>query len=175
LNRNSLISPHKIEFADEQTRTVDSDLLKSAVEKILTDHSIERSEISVALVDDPTIRVLNKQYLNHDYETDVISFVLEYDTESAFLVGQLIVSTDTAANLAAQVGVPMANEVLLYVIHGMLHLVGYDDKQPEDAVDMRAAEKKYLGEFGIEHRWLETSMEADSDSNEGFDGKGVTS
>ena len=161
---------HKIEFADEQNRTVDTDVLHSAVEKIANDHGIERSEISVALVDDPAIKILNKQYLNHDYETDVISFVLEYDEASAFLVGQLIVSTDTAATMAAKVGGVIGDEVLLYVIHGMLHLVGYDDKQESDAVDMRAAEKKYLGEFNVEHRW-----EKPEEDSAGSEDQGVNS
>ena len=159
-------TPHKIEFADEQTRSVDTSVLHSAVEKVLTDHGIEHSEISVALVDDPAIRILNKQYLDHDYETDVISFVLEYAEEAAHLVGQLIVSTDTAASMAEKVGGQMGDEVLLYVIHGTLHLVGYDDKQESDAVAMRSAEKKYLNEFGVKHRWLDTDQASASGSED---------
>ena len=150
---------HKIEIADQQSRPVDGEYLISAVEQILTDHEIVRSEISIAIVDDPTIRQLNQQYLNHDYETDVISFVLEDDEESSFLAGQLIVSTDTAANMAAQVGGSMQDELLLYVIHGTLHLVGFDDKHPSDAAEMRLAERKYLAQNGVEHRWVDDETE----------------
>lgn len=123
------------------------------VEKILSDHDILQSEISVAIVDDPTIRKLNKQYLDHDYETDVISFVLEFDDELQSLNGQLIVSTDTAAVMASQYGGTMQDELLLYVVHGTLHLVGYNDKCEADAAQMRAAEKKYLTTVGVAHRW----------------------
>ena len=118
---------------------------------ILDDFGFDQSEISIAFVDDPTIRDLNKQYLNHDYETDVISFVLE-QSETA-LTGQLLVSTDTAEKMGQQIGVPMQHEVLLYVIHGMLHLVGFDDTDPESAEKMRAAEADYLSRFGIKHHW----------------------
>jgi len=145
----------KIEIADEQTQPVDCDPLIAVVQKILDDHSIVKSEISIALVDDPAIRILNKQYLDHDYETDVISFVLESDEQSGSMTGQLIVSTDTAARLANEVGGTMADELLLYVVHGTLHLVGYDDKDPTDALEMRDAEKRYLAELGIQHRWNE--------------------
>ena len=143
---------HTIEIADQQNAEFDADPLISAIQMIADDHEIKRSEISVAIVDDPTIRTLNQQYLQHDYETDVISFVLDWDEDIGSLLGQLIVSTDTAAALAADVGSTMQEELLLYVIHGMLHLVGYDDKDPAAAIEMRAAEKEYLSRFDIQHR-----------------------
>lgn len=145
---------------------MDCDPLISVVEKILSDHAVLESEISIAIVDDPTIRKLNKQYLNHDYETDVISFVLEYDEDAGSLTGQLVVSTDTAATLAAEVGGTMQDELLLYVVHGTLHLVGFDDKNPADADDMRAAEKKYLEAMGVAHRWNSERSESSVDQDD---------
>ena len=146
---------HKIEIADQQSKPVDGETLISIVDTILTDHQIRRSEISIAIVDDPTMRKLNKQYLEHDYETDVLSFVLQYDDQAGELHGQLIVSTDTAATMANEVGGTMQQELLLYVVHGTLHLVGYDDKSPDDAREMRDAERKYLESVGLTHRWIE--------------------
>ena len=142
---------HRIEISDQQQRPVDFEDCISVARMILDDFGFDQSEISIALVDDPTIRDLNKQYLNHDYETDVISFVLE-ESDTA-LTGQLLVSTDTAEKMGQQIGVPMQHELLLYVIHGMLHLVGFDDTDPESAEKMRAAEADYLGRFGIKHHW----------------------
>ena len=142
---------HRIEISDQQQRPVDFEDCISVARMILDDFGFDQSEISIALVDDPTIRDLNKQYLNHDYETDVISFVLE-ESDTA-LTGQLLVSTDTAGKMGQQIGVPMQHELLLYVIHGMLHLVGFDDTDPESAEKMRAAEADYLGRFGIKHHW----------------------
>lgn len=155
---------HKIEIADQQSHPVDSEPLISVVNSILNDHQIQRSEISIAIVDDPTIRQLNKQYLDHDYETDVLSFVLGHDDETGELEGQLIVSTDTAARLAEEVGGTMEQELLLYVVHGTLHLVGYNDKDPSDACEMRDAEKRYLESFGLTHRWVEEPENPESEN-----------
>ena len=152
---NLINQPHKIEIADQQSKPVDGDPLISIVKTILTDHQIRSSEVSIAIVDDPAMRKLNRQYLQHDYETDVLSFVLQYDEESGELHGQLIVSTDTAATIASQVGVTMEQELFLYVVHGTLHLVGYDDKSPDDAQEMRDAERRYLESVGLTHRWIE--------------------
>lgn len=157
---------HNIEIADEQSHPVNPGPLIAAVEKILTDHGIERSEVSIAIVDDPAIRLLNKQYLDHDYETDVISFVLDCDEERASLSGQLIVSSDTAGRLAGEFGGSLQDELLLYVVHGTLHLVGYDDKQPVDAGQMREAEKLYLQSFGVLHRWSPTGTDLGPDDVE---------
>lgn len=143
---------HKIEIADQQNQEVDPDPLIGSVAAILTDHDIASSEISLAIVDDPMIRRLNQQYLDHDYETDVISFVLDWSEQDRTLVGQLIVSTDTALTKGKEVGASMAEELALYVIHGTLHLVGYDDKDEVSAAEMRLAEKEYLARLGYEHR-----------------------
>jgi probable rRNA maturation factor len=156
----------KIEIADEQAKPFDSEPLISAVQQILADHGILQAEISLAIVDDPSIRQINKQYLDHDFETDVISFVLEYDQDAAALIGQLVVSTDTAHTMAGNYGGSMQDELLLYVVHGTLHLVGYDDKQQSDASDMRDAEKRYLASFGIEHRWDREEPRSSSPGNE---------
>jgi probable rRNA maturation factor len=99
---------------------------------------------------------LNRSYQGHDYETDVISFVLESDPEQQYLTGQLVVSLDTAASVAEELGIPIEHELLLYVIHGSLHLVGFDDQEPVRALKMRAAEQDFLGRLGIAHHWPQT-------------------
>ena len=142
---------HHIEISDQQPRALDFESFVAVARMIVEDFGYQGSEISIALVDDPTIRTHNREYLNHDYETDVISFVLE-ESETQ-LVGQLIISTDTAAKLGEELGVPMEHEVLLYVIHGMLHLVGFDDTDEASAAEMRAAETDYLGRFNVDHHW----------------------
>ncbi len=97
----------------------------------------------MAAVDDRTIHQLNRRYLDHDYPTDVLSFVLEEGPGT--VEGEIIVSGDTAAASAPGYGWPAQDELLLYVIHGMLHLVGYDDKSPADAARMRQAEARLPG------------------------------
>ena len=145
------------QIVDGQTHRFDGEKLIAAVRLILTEQEIKESEISIALVDDPTIRKHNNQYLGHDYETDVISFLLEYDPSRSFLSGQLIVSTDTAISVSSELGIPMAHELLLYVVHGTLHLVGYDDTTPQLAAEMRSAEKFFLRQMGVEYHGIDES------------------
>lgn len=148
---------HIFEIADQQDLPVSTSVLSEVVQAILTDYGYYASEISLALVDDPTIRELNKRYLQHDYETDVISFVLEQDEASKRLVGQLIVSTETANRVASEVGGTFPEELALYVIHGTLHLMGLDDHDPADASLMREKEKEYLRRAGLEHRGFDST------------------
>jgi len=138
-----------IHVADRQTALeVDRRRIVRAVEMILRDDAVARTEISVAVVDDPTIQQLNRQYLDHDYATDVLSFVLERDQD--LLEGEVIVSADTAASRAADFGWTAAEELLLYVIHGTLHLVGYDDGTSDERAKMRTRERDCLLRLGIE-------------------------
>ncbi len=148
----------RIEIADEQSRPFDDDRLISVVALILHEYGIAEAEISIAVVDDPTIREINNNYLGHDYETDVISFPLEQDADRKYLSGQLIVSADTAASVASEFQHAMEDELLLYVVHGTLHLVGLDDKQPASAAAMRVAERKYLEKTGVAYHWPTESL-----------------
>lgn len=132
---------------------VDESRLREAVRMILDEASIGKAEIGVAVVDDPTIHQLNRQYLSHDDPTDVLSFVLERSAER--LEGEVVVSADTASRTAARFAWSAADELLLYVIHGTLHLVGHDDRTPDDRAAMQARERACLGRFGLEPRYEE--------------------
>lgn len=150
----------RVPIANEQTALpIDEARLRQAVRMILEEASIGDAEVSLAVVDDPTIHALNRRYLDHDHATDVLSFVLE--RSEAFLEGQIIVSADTARSEAARFGWSPAEELLLYVIHGALHLVGYDDHAHDDREAMRAKERTCLAHFGLEPHWNEAS-EADT-------------
>jgi probable rRNA maturation factor len=133
---------------NQSRHEVDQRRLIEAALAILRDSTFSTASISLAVVDDETIHELNRRHLNHDWPTDVLSFVL--DDAGDHLEGEIILSADTASSVAEELGVPAADEQLLYVIHGMLHLIGYDDRSDEDAVEMRAAEVKYLSRFGVE-------------------------
>jgi probable rRNA maturation factor len=138
----------RISVADEQSRlAVDAAQLTAAVESVLAASDYDSGSVSLAVVDDPTIHQINRQYLDHDYPTDVLSFVLE--DRLPYLEGELVVSTDTAAHNAAEYGWEALSELLLYVVHGTLHLVGYRDKTPEEIAKMRAAELLHLAALGV--------------------------
>ena len=137
-----------IEINNQQDRlTIDADRLTRAVEMILAEEGVEAAAINLAVVDDPTIHDLNRRFLDHDEPTDVLSFLL--DEEAGQLEGDVIVSADTAARTAAQLQWPASDELLLYVVHGTLHLIGYDDLDPDSRGEMRERERHYLAEFGL--------------------------
>lgn len=139
----------EVSLANQQTRhSVDEQQLIAATMHVLQDSQFTSANISLAIVDDFTIHELNRRYLDHDWPTDVLSFVL--DDSGEHLEGEVVLSADTAAAEAAEFGWPASAEQLLYVIHGTLHLVGYRDKTPEEIRAMRAAEETHLRRFGID-------------------------
>ena len=148
-NDDYLASPYQIALLNQQSRhSVNERQLTEAATAVLRDSEFTSAAISLAVVDDGTIHELNQRHLQHDWPTDVLSFVLEDD--GVHLEGEVILSADTAAAAADETGNSAAEEQLLYVIHGILHLVGYDDKSDADAQEMQAAEARYLHEFGVE-------------------------
>jgi len=110
---------------------------------------LAKLDVSIAIVDDPTIHQLNREHLDHDWPTDVISFIFEADEETASVEGEIVASIDTATRLAQTAGWSAEDELLLYIIHGLLHLAGLDDIEPEDQVEMRVAERDCLLALGV--------------------------
>ncbi len=138
----------EIDVVNRQVRhQVDNQRLVEATRHVLQSHGITSGQISIAILDNPMIRELNLEFLDHDYATDVLSFVLEREGE--MLEGEIAVSADMAADQAGQHGWPAAHELLLYVVHGALHLVGLDDKQPDSMEQMRSAEHQVCEWLGI--------------------------
>src|SRR4051795_6300961 len=126
-NDDHLASPYQIALSNQQSRhPVDEAQLTEAAAAVLRDSAFSSAAISLAVVDDEMMHELNRRHLEHDWPTDVLSFVLENDGDH--LEGEVILSADTAAAAASEHGHSATEEQLLYVIHGMLHLVGYDDK-----------------------------------------------
>jgi probable rRNA maturation factor len=138
-----------IEISNMQT-SVDFDpaRMREAAEAILRDAGVREARLSLAVVDDGTIHKLNRRFLQHDYPTDVLSFLLERDGDR--LEGEVIVSADTAKRVSAEYSWPAGDELLLYAIHGTLHLVGHNDTSPSDRAVMRGEERRYLVQFGLE-------------------------
>jgi probable rRNA maturation factor len=139
----------EVSIANEQPAEVDEPRLRLAIERVMAAEREGSATISLAIVDNAAIHALNRQFLEHDYPTDVLSFVLE---DRGQLEGEIVVSAEMAASEAARFGWTPADELLLYVIHGALHLVGYDDLEPEAAERMRAAEARHLAAFGLSGR-----------------------
>ncbi|MDR0521712.1 MAG: rRNA maturation RNase YbeY [Planctomycetaceae bacterium] len=139
-----------LEILDEQDHlTVDFEKIRTVCETILSDFMIRKGKINVVLVDNETIQQYNRDFLRHDYPTDVISFSMECDKTGGYLEGEILACTEIAESRAVEFGWTAEEELLLYVIHGMLHLAGFDDTTPELRSEMNEYEQKYLAVLGI--------------------------
>lgn len=134
---------------DRQSRfRLDRALLRRITLSVLAGERPGRSaEISLNFVRDAEIRPLNRDYHGSDVYTDVLAFPLERSGEK--IVADIVVSTDTALRQAAVFDTSLRHEVYLYVIHGMLHICGYDDLTPGDRTVMRRKEREYLKKFNL--------------------------
>ncbi len=120
-------------------------LLRQAVQAVLADHGVALAQVNLLLVDNAAIQQLNRRFLNHDWPTDCITFPLESSDHA--LEGEIVVSAQMACQQAAQFQLTPEEELLLYVIHGALHLVGYDDADPQARQEMEVRQRQYLERF----------------------------
>lgn len=127
---------------------LDRSKLRALVGTVLAGEQVPDHEISLAFVDNPTIHRLNKQFLNHDEPTDVLTFPFS-GPGAKKLAGELILGVEVALAQAQERGHDVEVELALYVIHGLLHLCGYDDKSPPREKIMRARERHYLAVLGL--------------------------
>lgn len=135
---------------------IDRGALERDGEQILRALGFSLAELSVVLCDDAFIRPLNREWRNKDKATDVLSFPQEdalapgrFATPPAVL-GDVIISTETAQRQAAELGHDLSVEIRALLVHGVLHLVGYDHEDPEDEGRMRAEEVRVLDLIGVE-------------------------
>ncbi len=139
----------KISIATPQEAVpVDRAFMRNLARTVLDGEGVEDAQISLAFVDNPTIHQLNKRYLNHDEPTDVLSFPLS-EPGARKLTGELVIGAEVALAQAQARGHEVQAELALYVIHGLLHLCGHDDKTPEAAAQMRQRERHYLAQLGL--------------------------
>lgn len=155
MNQPQRHSAIEVEVANRQPQPIDEAALSAALAEVLADEGITAASISLAIVDDREMHQLNRRHLNHDWPTDVLSFVL--DADEAGLAGEIIVSVETAAAVAVRYGWKMDDELLLYVIHGALHLAGFDDTTAAARREMRRREQHHLARYGLEPRYDEPS------------------
>jgi probable rRNA maturation factor len=128
--------------------SVDGRRIEAAVREAVADQGFKTGEIGIRFTDDITIRQLNRDHLDHDFATDVISF--PYSRNVSSLQGEMVVSVETAVRQASELGWPAEHELLLYVVHGTLHLAGLDDQSPVDQAKMRQAERRVMLALGID-------------------------
>jgi rRNA maturation RNase YbeY len=124
---------------------VDVDRLRRRAGRILRAVGESRSELSVALVDDETIAELNRQWRDKPRPTDVLSFSLvegDFAAHRGGLLGDVVISVETAATQAAARHRALDDEVARLLVHGVLHLIGHDHEEDEEAARMAAEERR---------------------------------
>ncbi|MDR0506622.1 MAG: rRNA maturation RNase YbeY [Dysgonamonadaceae bacterium] len=111
------------------------------IKKVVNIHRKRIGSVSCIFCSDDEILKINRQYLNHDYYTDIITF--DY-TENDVISGDLFISVDTVKSNSEKFGTVYDEELNRVIIHGILHLCGFKDKTPEDEVQMREKENEAL-------------------------------
>ncbi|HVR85112.1 MAG TPA: rRNA maturation RNase YbeY [Planctomycetota bacterium] len=124
-----------IHLTNEQARV----RIPAARVRRLATQILGRRNLSIAFVTNAAIRKINRKFLQHDFATDVISFPLGTD-----LIGELVISADYASAQARSRKIPVEEELLRYVAHGILHLLGYDDHRPADRRAMWKRQEREL-------------------------------
>ena len=138
----------RVSVANPYEQPLDFAALKAAAAAVLAGEGVTAGTVTLAFVDDPHIHRLNKQFLNHDEPTDVLTFPYS-EPGAKKLEGEVVIGFQTAAEYAADRGHDVGVELLLYVVHGCLHLCEYDDTSPAASREMRAKERFYLTQLGL--------------------------
>ncbi len=140
-------------ISDELRDLVDASLIENTARKILArmDYSPEEVTLTVVIDNDETLRKLNLQYLGIDKTTDVLSFEInEKDPDSGtFYLGDIVISFQRASEQALTAGHSTEGELMLLLIHGILHLVGYDHVLKSDKKQMWILQRKLLSDLGF--------------------------
>jgi len=120
-------------------------------ERILSASGCPDAELSILIVDDAEIRIINRDYLHKDRPTNVISFAMREGEGTRIqpdLLGDVVISAETAARDAAEAEVPFVSELYFLLLHGILHLLGYDHERGSDA-DARHMEAREQELFAL--------------------------
>lgn len=126
----------------DSTINIDEQAIKK-LGNIAREEGLKEDEINIVLCTDEFLLEMNKTYLRHDYYTDVITFDQSEGDEE--ISGDVYISPDQVRRNAEEYGVGFDTELLRVMIHGVLHLVGYDDRSDEERAQMRKKENHYMG------------------------------
>ena len=136
----------KIFFEDIKPFKLNRREIYTRVNDLILSEGMKSGGISLILVSDIYLLNINKKYLNHDYFTDIITF---NNSEDESISGDLFISVDRVRENAEINGQSFFTELHRVIFHGLLHLIGYDDKDAISVREMRHKENFYLEKFGI--------------------------
>ena len=133
----------EIFFDDVKVPGLDSELFVLWLKEVITSEKFECGDVNLIFVSDENLLGMNRQFLEHDYYTDIITF--DY-SENNVISGELYISIDRVTeNAFEQEG--LDNELKRVCVHGVLHLCGYGDKSDEEIIVMRDKENYYIDKF----------------------------
>ena len=121
--------------------------IRKAGQRILADLALPDAELSILLVNDAQIRELNRQYLQKDKPTNILAFPMrkgEYATVHPHLLGDLVISVETAQRQCKRFGLHPTQMIILLMVHGILHLIGYEHEGSKKGAREMALKQKEL-------------------------------
>jgi len=128
-------------FEDIASFETNQDFIKNQLQQLIIEEGKEPGDISVIFCSDDYLLEMNKKHLQHDYYTDIITF--NY-VEDLLISGDLFISADRIKDNAAKFEVAFLEELYRVIFHGVLHLIGYNDKTEAEQKVMRQKENYYL-------------------------------
>lgn len=137
------MSSVEIYFEDIQAFPIDKEHIQKYINKLIINELKDGGDITIIFCSDNYLLSMNKQYLNHDYYTDIITF--DYVKENV-ISGDLFISFERLKENSQQLENKLINEVYRVIFHGILHLVGYKDKSEKEKILMTKKENYYLSE-----------------------------
>ena len=138
----------RVSVANPYDYPLDFQRVKDAARTVFEGEAVRACKVTIAFVDNAHIHRLNKQFLKHDEPTDVLTFPYS-ESGAKTIEGEIVIGYEIAKENANDRGHDWYLELLLYVIHGCLHLCGYGDDDDEAAREMRAKEREYLTKLGL--------------------------
>jgi rRNA maturation RNase YbeY len=132
-----------IEFLTENIEfpSINTALLENWIKRIIKEHDYNLGSITIIFCSDQYILKINREFLNHDYFTDIITF--DY-CENRNISGDLLISLETVRSNSEKFDTDFSDELNRVIIHGILHLIGFDDSTPELKANIRKEEDKAL-------------------------------
>lgn len=135
----------KFNYADRKLSISDKTKLKSFILSLFKNEKTPLNELNYIFCSDEYLLQINKDHLNHDYYTDIITFSLEEKGEP--VIGEIYISIDRIKDNTILESTNLTNEILRVIFHGSLHLCGYLDKTPKDTMIMREKEDYYINQY----------------------------
>lgn len=134
-------------FIDTKTIPLKKKEIKSWIKNVIEQRGGKLGDISYIFCNDEYILNVNKEYLNHDYYTDIITFDYtekDFSSDKIKISGDLFISLDTVKSNSEELGLDFNQELHRVIIHGVLHLLGLKDKTDKEAEEMRKEEEECL-------------------------------